>query len=549
MEPESSLHPEPTVVPSWLRGWLVALVVVGFSVLYFLNAWVSEDAHIYFRVAEQFFAGNGLVWNPDERVQVYTSPLWMLCQLILRGVTTDLYLASIAAGYVLSLAAICNLRRVASNTLVWATAVGCLVSCAGWMDFTAGGLENALLYFLLTVVLVGMIVGERAKTTRDYAAVSAGLLLVTRHDTLMLLWPFLLLLLLDGEVTSRRRLRRALYIAVPLLLWSTFSVLYYGSPIPNTAFAKLPHGIGRYELIRQSQHYWRYAVVHDPLSMIAILLAALAVVAQRSRLSLATSAAIVSTCVYITWIGADYMGGRFYGPIVLLSVTRVAALCRWTWRAPLAVLVLLLVYQWSFPYSTFRDAERNPMDDAIAYAGVVKGKEPRDGPLSFTRYLALRGEPPFPDTMDAAKGLTFRSQAERFAIEPAIGVFGYYAGTNKIILDPLALADPFLARLPVSGVWRAGHFYRCLPTGYEETRRSGINKLQDPILRDYYDHVRPIYVGPLFTGDRLRRIVALNLGLYDAPLRAYVPDRGRCEPRQWMPDHIVAEYMRSLQPH
>ena len=40
------------------------------------NAWVTEDAYIIFRSVEQVFAGNGPVWNPHERVQAFTSPLW-----------------------------------------------------------------------------------------------------------------------------------------------------------------------------------------------------------------------------------------------------------------------------------------------------------------------------------------------------------------------------------------------------------------------------------------------------------------------------------------
>ncbi|MCA9612346.1 MAG: hypothetical protein KC586_06270, partial [Myxococcales bacterium] len=51
-----------------LAGLVLALVV--------LNAWVSDDAYITFRVVENVLRGDGLVWNPGERVMVYTHPLW-----------------------------------------------------------------------------------------------------------------------------------------------------------------------------------------------------------------------------------------------------------------------------------------------------------------------------------------------------------------------------------------------------------------------------------------------------------------------------------------
>ena len=56
----------------------VGLLALGMAIKI---AWVSEDAYIVFRSIEQLFDGNGPRWNPHERVQVFTSPLWygVLC--------------------------------------------------------------------------------------------------------------------------------------------------------------------------------------------------------------------------------------------------------------------------------------------------------------------------------------------------------------------------------------------------------------------------------------------------------------------------------------
>ena len=54
------------------------------------NAWVVEDAYIIFRSVEQVFAGNGPVWNPHERVQAFTSPLWFGLLVLSRIVSADL---------------------------------------------------------------------------------------------------------------------------------------------------------------------------------------------------------------------------------------------------------------------------------------------------------------------------------------------------------------------------------------------------------------------------------------------------------------------------
>ena len=48
----------------------------------------------------------------------------------------------------------------------------------------------------------------------------------------------------------------------------------------------------------------------------------------------------------------------------------------------------------------------------------------------------------------------------------AVGLLGYHAGPGVHILDPMALTNPLLARLPADEPWRIGHFRRPLPSGY-----------------------------------------------------------------------------------
>ena len=41
-------------------------------------AWTFDDGFIYFRTVDQILAGNGPVFNTGERVESFTSPLWLL---------------------------------------------------------------------------------------------------------------------------------------------------------------------------------------------------------------------------------------------------------------------------------------------------------------------------------------------------------------------------------------------------------------------------------------------------------------------------------------
>ena len=98
-----------------------------------------------------------------------------------------------------------------------------------------------------------------------------------------------------------------------------------------------------------------------------------------------------------------------------------------------------------------------------------------------------------------------------------IGMLGYYAGPHLYIMDPLALSDPLLARLPPvpDPYWRSGHLARAFPSGYGETVRTGKNLLRDPKLAEYYDHLALITRGKLWDPRKLTAVWNMNLGRYE----------------------------------
>ena len=77
---------------------LIALATLLWLV--FERAWIGEDAFITFRSVDQFVNGNGLRWNPDERVQAYTHPLWMLALIPFYSATRSLISAVVTLGLV-----------------------------------------------------------------------------------------------------------------------------------------------------------------------------------------------------------------------------------------------------------------------------------------------------------------------------------------------------------------------------------------------------------------------------------------------------------------
>ncbi|MEQ1898218.1 MAG: hypothetical protein ABL971_12605 [Vicinamibacterales bacterium] len=59
----------------------------------------------------------------------------------------------------------------------------------------------------------------------------------------------------------------------PLVAWEGFSLVYYGSLLPNSAVAKLTSGIPSAELARQGLYYLRISLANDPITLIVVALA------------------------------------------------------------------------------------------------------------------------------------------------------------------------------------------------------------------------------------------------------------------------------------
>ena len=91
-------------------------------------------------------------------------------------------------------------------------------------------------------------------------------------------------------------------------------------------------------------------------------------------------------------------------------------------------------------------------------------------------------------------------------------MYGFSAGSGVYIVDPLAITDGFLSRLPSKKPAYPGHFERAFPDGYLQSVSSGKNELVDPALRSLFDQTQLLARAPLFDAARWRAIWALNTG-------------------------------------
>jgi arabinofuranosyltransferase len=480
-----------------------------FAIVLVRTAWVSDDAYLTFRTIDNFVHGYGLRWNIAERVQVYTHPLWLMVMTAAYAITREAYFTSIAVSIAITLAAVRVLLRRADLTVAAPWIAALLVSRA-FVDYSTSGLENPLTHLLLVLFLTTLLSASQNVTR---VGVIACLLALNRLDTLLMVLPSLWAV--TWAIPRNRRYREVAIAFIPLVAWELFSIIYYGFPFPNTAYAKLKTAIPEHELLYQGLLYLLDSVRRDPITLPVIGLAIATMITRPWRSGRAVAVGMLLYLAYIVWVGGDFMSGRFLSALVLaavvnLSSTDVFGSAAASWLAT-AVIVLIGL---SAPHSTLADLREVP--DAGAASGIADERlfyVATNGLVNVSRDVA------WPSNPAAESGRRARREGKQVTTYCCNGMLGYFGGPDLQIVDIMGLGDPLLARLPAIRPWRIGHYQREIPDGYVGSIESGTNQLRDPRLAEYYDRLRVITRGPIWRSGRLKTILKMNSGAFDDLLK------------------------------
>jgi len=225
------------------RCGLALLFIITLYILA-LNAYVIDDAYISFRTIDNLLHGHGLRWNVDERVQVYTHPLWLVLLSLVIAVSGEFHVTTMTVSLVVTLLSLLvNARYLATRAegaSQWKVVLYLVLFLASKaaLDYSSSGLENPLTNLLLSVFVLHLLVrGERPGSWK-ISFLLASFLFVNRFDTVILVLPALALIFFDRRLYSPRRLPALVVCVLPAIVWVAFSTWYYGTPIPNTAYAK-----------------------------------------------------------------------------------------------------------------------------------------------------------------------------------------------------------------------------------------------------------------------------------------------------------------------
>lgn len=507
---------------------LSALLLLCLTAAVASLAWVCDDAYITFRTVENAVAGHGLRWNVTDRVQTYTHPLWMGLMVAMRSLTGELYFASMALGAACAIAAATVLCRAARSWSVSVLVLGALLGSRAFGTYATSGLENGLTFLLLALFCL---VWSRDAGWRPRLLVLSfltALLALNRLDAVLLTGPALL-----AAWWPQRSLRATMIVAfglLPLCGWLAFATLYYGSPLPNTAFAKaIGTGIDAAVLAREGLRYLGDVVTRDPATALTFTACLALVVLRRWNGTWPLALGAVLYCLYLLRIGGDFMALRFAGaPLVLALGAGALAARTLPSRTSIALGVALCASaflggapEWMLvrPPDSLATANGKIIDERAHYHDQLALRGPRTGVPRFGVVTdALR-----------AQGIT-RPVVE---VRGDIGMRGYQAGPQVHIVDPW-LCDPLLVRLPAWDVtnFRVGHYTRRIPEGHLESLVSGGDRIVDPYLRQPHAALREVTRGPLWSWARIDALIDLWFGEAGEHLAHYAANGYRNPPLQ-----------------
>jgi arabinofuranosyltransferase len=507
--PQKSAFPRQTIL-----AYLPAAALLLFFILALRRAWLSDDAYITFRTVDNFINGYRLTWNVTERVQSYTHPLWMLLISLFHFFTREIYLTAIFVSLAVSAAAAGLLAfKVIPRRVPAALAIATLCLSNAFIDYSTSGLENPLSHLLLAIFLIFYFRPE--SPSRLFAlSFSASLAAVNRADLFLLYLPALLYSFWAAR--SRRSFWLMAAGQAPLLLWTAFSLFYYGFPFPNTAYAKLNTHIPALELAERGLRYLLFSLRSDPLTLAVIAAGILSALVWREKKRLLLAAGMGLYLLYVIKIGGDFMSGRYFTTLLFCAVFLLANV-QYT-RVQGWVMLALFAGALGVGVSIVNPTWKMYTDNAfLSYRGVVDERLwywPDAGLLRDGRFNTA------PDTLGRSGGMEARAEGEKDFYVTAvnsIGVYGFYAGPNVHIIDRWALTDPLLARIPPQRQvkWVIGHLSRVIPKGYVTAIYTGHPALDDPNLSIYYEKLALITRGALFDPQRWLEIARMNLGFYD----------------------------------
>jgi arabinofuranosyltransferase len=295
---------------------LILLVLLALFVAHsmFLD-FTQDDAFISFRYVENFVNGEGLVFNPGERVEGYTNFFWILLLSFFVKIGFEVIILSKVLG-VLSGASIIVLLYLFSCRYIdekyWYLrfiAPAFLVSNSAFAYWSISGLETS--FFALMVLLSFWVYLHKKRLAIVFLALSS----LIRPEGILVFLVFLFYKLLVEKDSLREC---GIYLAgfvVLLLPHFIFRYFYYNDFLPNPFYAKVGFSV---ESVKNGIDYFWLFLRHYGFWGILYLIPVYLYKRSDNLLKLFALIIFVYT-LYIIGVGGDVLKvHRFFVPVLPL---------------------------------------------------------------------------------------------------------------------------------------------------------------------------------------------------------------------------------------
>ena len=289
------------------------------AILFFLiqlQGFYHDDAYIILRYAKNILAGNGIVWNIGDRVEGYSSFLWLILISLLGYFRFDLFLASRILGVVFAIATlllffILDRKRSNLGALLLSTN-----SCfALW---ALGGLETVAFGFF--VFLGCYLFQNNYRNLKPLFVIGFifSLATMTRPEGLLFFTITFVFYLLKELKLTNTNFKAALWLAsgfltsyLPYFLWRLY---YFGHLFPCTFYVK--GGTDFFKLLFGARYIFHFLLMYGfPLGILFFVKGWKRFFREQAYLV----RILVYFGFYILLIGGDHMQGfRFMVPVLPL---------------------------------------------------------------------------------------------------------------------------------------------------------------------------------------------------------------------------------------
>lgn len=319
---------------------LLAVILVS-AASFSVWGYTVDDAWITFRYARNAADGLGVVYNPGQRVEGFTSPSWFVLSLVaeLLRIPPD-HVSKLASLAIVVSLMILMWRRVARRSALAAAPLLILALHSPLLVGIVCGLEAAGAASLVGCLLI--LAAEEAIAWRSLAGVGCAAI-CTRPESVLLLAALGLYLIVARRVERRRVVMVGAIWIITLVALTAARRLYFGQWVPNTAVAKIRAESSAafaawYYVKSWAVHYWWL-----------VALAAPALFHNRSRRTAIIGGVLIAAqLVFVVIAGGDWMPQwRFMLPVgvalIVVACAGAGAWCESSRGAQRAVIVASLL--------------------------------------------------------------------------------------------------------------------------------------------------------------------------------------------------------------